>query len=124
MLGSLMVYLFTGATLQSLVDSKIPGPFRTDQWSGAFDQDLIAVLDDAHAKVLAEHLLPHLAPEVADVVMELARNLTRPDPARRGDPKARRQVGRPVGMDRVYDKLRAAALTCNAVERGRGKAKG
>ena len=121
MLGSLLIFLFTGATLQSLVVNYIPISFRLDNWAGKFDQDLLPVLVNAHVRVLHEHLLPQLMPEIADGVMGIARALTQPDPTIRGDTNARRQVGRPVGIDRIHNKFSALSLTCMAIERGKGK---
>lgn len=40
MLASLIVFLFTGSTLQSLVYPKIPAAFQPGIWTGAYDQDL------------------------------------------------------------------------------------
>jgi hypothetical protein len=119
MLGSLLVYLFTGTTLQSLVFKCIPENFQPGKWTGSFDVDLLPVLINAHAQVLNEHLLPQLTQEIEDDVMEIARNLCHPDPRLRGDLKARRQVGHPIGMDRIHQKFLALSLRCAAYERGR-----
>jgi serine/threonine protein kinase len=119
MLGSLMVYLFTGATIQSLVINKIPPAFQPGTWTGSFDQDLMPVLVDAHSRVLNENLLPHLEPAIADPVFAIAKSLTNPDPLKRGDANARKQHGRPVGIDRVHQKLTSLALTAMAIERGK-----
>lgn len=119
MLGSLLIFLFTGATLQSLVMNHIPSNFRPDQWAGRYDEDLLPVLMNAHAMVLESHLRPTLMPELADSIFEIARALTNPDPKVRGDTRARRQIGRPVGIDRIHQKLSAAALRCAAIDRGR-----
>jgi len=119
MLGSLMVYLFTGATLQSLVFNILPAAFRPESWSGSFDQDLMPVLIDAHSKILTEHLLPHLEPSLADAIFAIAKSLTNPDPLKRGDVNARKQSGRPVGMDRLHQKLAALVTRSMAIERGK-----
>lgn len=119
MLGSLLVYLFTGATLQSLVYPLIPEPFKPGKWTGSFDQNLLPVLVDIHARILNDHLKPVLMPDIQDSIMAIAKDLTQPDPLLRGDSKARRQIGRPVGIDRIHQKLRYLALTCAAIERGR-----
>ena len=118
MLGSLMVYLFTGATLQSLVFNLIPQAFQPGTWTGSFDQDLMPVLVDAHSKVLNEHLLPQLQPAIADEVFAVAKCLSNPDPLKRGDINSRKQIGRPVGIDRIHQKLNALALKAMAIERG------
>lgn len=119
MLGSLLIYLFTGASLQALVMNIIPAAFRPDQWAGRYDEDLLPVLVNAHALVLEDQLRPTLMPELADGIFEIARALTNPDPKVRGDSRARKQIGRPVGIDRIHQKLSAAALRCAAIDRGR-----
>lgn len=121
MLGSLLVYLFTGTTLQSLVMGHIPNGFLPGQWGGGYDDDLLPVLFDVHARVLKEHLLPQLIPEVADGIMEIARNITHPDPRKRGDTRARKQGHQPVGIDRIHQKFTHIYLTCAAIELGRKK---
>lgn len=121
MLGSLLIYLFTATTLQSLVANYLPLNFHPGKWTGSFDEDLLPILIDAHARVIDEHLLPNLIPEVADEVVNIARNLTHPDPRLRGDAKARRQVGKPIGMDRIHQKFVLLSLKCAAIERGRSQ---
>lgn len=122
MLGSLLLFLSTGIPLQALVGPLISNQYRPGVWGGSFDDDLLAVLVDAHARVLEDHLKPSLMPEVADGVMQIAKELTHPDPMRRGDGRARRQIGRPVGLDRIQQKIHALALRSAAIERGRLKA--
>lgn len=119
MLASLIVYLFTGATLQSLVIPKIPVAFLPGNWTGGYDQDLKCVLADAHAKVLHDHVRPLVMKEISSEMMAVLQSLAEVDPLKRGDTKARRQLGRPVGMDRIYGKISAMAATAVAVERGR-----
>ncbi|MDP3246742.1 MAG: hypothetical protein Q8M93_07235 [Polaromonas sp.] len=119
MLASLIVYLFTGATLQSLVVPKIPIAFLPGNWTGGYDQDLKSVLTDAHAKVLHDHVEPLVMKEISAEMMAVLQALAEVDPLKRGDTKARRQLGKPVGMDRIYQKISAMAATAAAVERGR-----
>jgi eukaryotic-like serine/threonine-protein kinase len=121
MLGSLMIFLSTGMTLQSLVFPLISPQYLPQNWGGSFDQDLLAVLVDAHARALEEHLRPALIPEVEDEVMRVAYELTHPDPRLRGDARARRQAGRPVGLDRTHQRLRMLSIRAAAIERGRSQ---
>lgn len=121
MLGSLLVYLYTGVSLQSLVFSHISPAFLPGTWTGDYNGDLLPVLVDAHARVLSESLLPQLTPEVADEVIEIAKNLTHPDPCKRGDKKARMQLQNPLGIDRIQQKFAMLAHRCVAIERGRKK---
>ena len=119
MLGSLLLFLCTGTSLQILAYQNIPDPFKPGVWMGAFDQDLLAVLQDTHDKVLTNHLTPTIPVPLQDEVMALARALTNPNPLERGDARARRQVGRPVGIDRLHQKLLALAARSAAIDRGR-----
>jgi serine/threonine protein kinase len=119
MLGSLLLFLCTGASLQILVFQNIPNSFKPGVWMGAFDQDLLAVLQDAHDKVLANHLMPTVPAPLQDELMAHAKALTNPNPLLRGDPRARRQLGRPVGIDRLHQKFMALAAKSAAIDRGR-----
>lgn len=123
MLGSLMSFLFTGTTLQSLVMQQIPEPFRPTNWKGRFDENLMPVLVNAHEIALDTYLRPQLLPNVAETAMRIARALTHPDPLKRGDPNARlEKVGRnhtgSVGIDRIHNKFQLLANQSAAVERG------
>lgn len=122
MLASLMVYLYTGTTIQSLVLNLIPPAFQPGTWTGSFDQDLMPVLVNVHSRVLNEYLLPQLDPAIADGVFAIAKALSHPDPLKRGDLNARKQFGRPVGMERIYQKFNGLALTAMAIERGKKRA--
>ena len=119
MLGSLLIFLSTGVTLQSLVSQLIHQQYLPNNWGGSYEQDLLAVLIDAHARVLEGHLRPTIMSEVQAEVMKIAIELTHPDPRVRGDTRARRQVGRPVGLDRVHQRLRLLSMRASANERGR-----
>lgn len=117
MLGSLLFFLFTGTPIQPQLIDQIPPPFRREQWRGGFVDELIDVLRDAQAKVIAKNLVPALPIKYADQIVDLARQLTEPDPRKRGDRKARRQVGRPVGLNRFHPRFRALALEVAVDER-------
>lgn len=117
MLGSLLFFLFTGTPIQPQLVSQIPPSFRYDQWRGGFVDELIDVLRDAQAKVIAKNLVPALPEKYADRIVDLARQLTEPDPRKRGDRRSRMQVGRPVGLDRFHPRFRALALEASIDER-------
>ena len=121
MLGSLLLYLSTGVTLQTLVFPLIPEQYKPQKWGGSYNEDLLTVLIDAHVRVLNDNLKPKLMPEMVDRVMPIALSLTHPNPMVRGDPKARKQIGRPVGIDRIQQKLATLAQRAAAIERGRNQ---
>jgi serine/threonine protein kinase len=110
MLGNLLVYLFTGASLQSLVIKEIPSGYKPGEWTGNYDDNLKAVLIDAHSKVLNKYLAPELNGSIKDAVMAIARDLTHPDPTRRGDKRARGHLHKLVGIDRISQKFEELAI--------------
>jgi eukaryotic-like serine/threonine-protein kinase len=119
MVGSLLLFLFTGVSLQMLAYPHLPDQFKPGTWRGAFDQDLLAVLQNVHDKVLVECLLPNVVEQLRDDVFAIAKALTQPDPKLRGDPRARQQVGRPLGMDRIHQKFLSLARRSSVIDRGR-----
>lgn len=119
MLGSLIFFLFTGVPIQPLLIAKIPAQYLPQNWRGGFDDTIVTVLRDVQARVIAEHLQPVLPAELVDSLVAMAKDLTEPDPVRRGDPKARRGVGRPVGIDRFHQRLRELALRAAILEKVR-----
>lgn len=122
MIGSLAFFLFTGVSIQTLLHHFIPPTHYPRTWRGAYDSDLIAVLDHGHARALHEHLLPKLPAQMAGEVLSIVKSLTRADPKLRGHDKARRSLGRPVGMDRIHQQLNLLAKRCAATERAQIKA--
>lgn len=121
MLGSLIFFLYTGVSLQSQVSQYIPEKFWPGNWQGGFDSTLIPVLIDAHYQCINRHLRPAFDESIADTMVEVTIALVHPDPRVRGDKRARATTGRPVGIDRIHQKIRAAALTCAAFEKGRAR---
>jgi len=110
MLGSLIFFLFTGSPIQPLLVSKLPEQFRPGKWAGDFDEELVNVLRDAQARCLADDLFDELPDDIREPLLQLTRQLTEPDPRMRGDTGARAGHGRPVGMDRIHQRLRSLAL--------------
>lgn len=103
MLGSLLVFLFTGLAMPTLLYHHVPESHRHQVYRGNFDANLIDVLVRAQSQVLATYVRPALPDLVAGDLISIIKHLTDPDPVRRGDPRARRQGV--VGMDRFHQKL-------------------
>ena len=117
MVGSLIFYLFVGVSVQDLIAQYIAPKFYPANYR-QYDQTLIAILVDATARALHEHLRPALPAVFADNIIQIALSLTHPDPRARGDTRARKQLGRPVGIDRIHQRLVLLARRCAAHERG------
>lgn len=111
LLGSLVSFLFVGAGMTQLILLNLDKAHYPGQWQGREYADALPVLIDAHDKAISEvavHIPDPLRGEIVQILMELSH----PDPEKRGDARARRQVGRPVGFDRYisrFDLLRRKA---------------
>jgi serine/threonine protein kinase len=103
LLGSLAVYLFTGAPMGALLMKEVPEQFRPGIYPGRFDRQLIDVLEHAQALVMTLHVKNELPACVRDELYRLIQELTHPDPCRRGDRRARAQGI--VGIDRYHQRF-------------------
>jgi len=116
MLGSLACYLFTGATMQALLVSTLPPAMRPGVWAGGYDDALIQVIRACQFRVIANSLAPTLHESVRDGVVAVVKQLVEPDPLKRGDPRARAQMGTP-GLDRFHPRLKQLRLQAAIAER-------
>jgi serine/threonine protein kinase len=91
-LGSLLVQLFLGHNLTSLLQQALSTQFRVQYWHGPFDE-VLPYLRVAHSDVLEELHEAVVAragrPSMTEEVVGAARELTDPDPALRGHPRDR-----------------------------------
>jgi eukaryotic-like serine/threonine-protein kinase len=115
LLGNLLVFLFAGTPMNNLLLNEVPDPFRPGNYRKNYDAQLIDVLLQAQAKVVALHLTPNFPAEHRDELIEIVTQLTHPDPAKRGDPGARRQGL--VGVDRYHQKFLRIARRVEIAER-------
>jgi Serine/threonine protein kinase len=114
--GSLFAFLFTGVPMNNLLHNEIPDAFKPQQYRGVFDRQLIDVLRQAQAKVIAIYLRPALPACIAQEIESMFLELTDPDPTTRGDRKARARGI--VGIDRYHQKLLKLAERMSLHERG------
>ena len=90
-LGSMVVFLFTGSTMTSLILSEIPSSINPEHWSGTFD-DALPYVVDAFGRVI-ETLGRHVTNEGLRRDLQLiVRQLCNPEVNRRGHPV---NLGRP-----------------------------
>lgn len=109
MLGSLIMFLFLGLNMTTLLLSPLPPNLQFNIWRGGYDQTIRSALVSIQAEVLATQLRPALPVSIADEIVRLAFELTHPEPEKRGDRRARKLSGSPVGMDRVFQRLQLLA---------------
>lgn len=115
MLGSLLVFLFTGVSLTTLLMQYVPDSFKPGVYRGAFAVPLVDVLIQAQAQVLESYVRPALPISIKDELLTVIRNLTHPIPESRGDVRARKQGI--VGIDRFHQRLLRMAIHLERLER-------
>lgn len=114
-LGGLLVFLYTGVPLNSLIRAELPEQFAPGIYRGGFTPELVDVLKQSIGKVLALHVFPELPNRVHEELQEMLVEMTQPDPSQRGDKRARRQGV--VGIDRFHQKLYRLAKRMEFEER-------
>ncbi|MFN0183254.1 MAG: protein kinase domain-containing protein [Aquabacterium sp.] len=106
-LGSLLAFLFSLESATPLLLQSLPQHVRPTDWKGGDYKDAMPYLIDAHARVCT-YLSSYFPEATRAELVEAYKQLTHPDPAVRGHPKARAAVGRPHGIDRyvsLFDRL-------------------
>lgn len=119
MLGSLVFFLLTGTPLQPLLWQRLSPVMRPGTWSGGYTEPLILVLRSLQLNIISDVLAPKVPPPLMDPLVAVVKDLIDPDPVKRGDRRARAQVGSPVGMDRFVPKFKHLANQAGIIERTR-----
>lgn len=109
-LGALMCFLFSGISptigmTTILGKGMLPAPWGP--WQGAY-QDAVPFLTAAFTKFMTE-LKSQLPEWCRNELLQLIQTACHPDLSKRGDPAARKTVGRPVGIDRYISRLQMLA---------------
>lgn len=105
-LGSLLCFLFSGISATAGIFNLLPSqlrPFPFGQYSGLY-QDILPHLTAAFTEYLTQ-IGPSFPEWGRAEMLQLVQNACNPDVSRRGDPGARVQHGRPLGMDRFVSRL-------------------
>jgi len=109
-LGALLAFVFTGVTPNTFY-MRLPPEVRPSiwrgNWGGAY-ADILPLLNAAFADYL-KSIKPDLPIWAADELIQMIGNMCDPDHMRRGDPDARSQAGKPIGLDRFITKLNLLA---------------
>lgn len=117
MLGSLVFFLLVGTPLQPLLWNKLTGPMMPGTWSGGYTEPLILVLRSLQLNIISDVLVPKVPQTLQDPLVAILKELIEPDPFKRGDKRARAQVGNSVGLDRFVPKFRQLANQAGIIER-------
>lgn len=114
MLGNLASFLFAGASMTERVVNSLPPNLRPGAFIGNY-RDIIDVIRHAWNTVLEEQITPTFPEKCRDELSRIIRGLTDPDPAIRGEPKARKAGS--LGLDQVHSRLERMARQTQVYER-------
>jgi serine/threonine protein kinase len=115
LLGSMISFLYMGVGALVLTVSALEDSYQPHVWAGSYI-DVLPFLSSAHTKAtiaLQSYLPKRYSQEFLDCYFQLCH----PDPSERGDPKARSQVGRPIGIDRYVSRFDALAKKMGFINR-------
>lgn len=102
-LGSLAAFMFSGKTATAGIIEALPEDVRPQKWQGTYE-DVLPIVQNAFA-IFINSIKPSF-PAWASTDLERIIELScEPDVYRRGDPRARAQVGKPLGMDRFISRF-------------------
>lgn len=84
-LGSLIVFLFSGASMNAIVRSFIPEEKQALTWRGTY-REVLPFVVDAYSRAF-EEIAQSLEGRHSNETISIIRQLCEPDPLRRGDPR-------------------------------------
>jgi len=99
LLGSMVVYLFTGQAMTALILSEMSHDHAQWQFYDGDFADIKPYLVDAFGRAI-EKFSQHLPGKLAPHLVEIVRQLCTPDPERRGHPRERVPKGRQFSLER------------------------
>jgi serine/threonine protein kinase len=108
LLGSMISFLFVGVSALTLTLDGVNNTLKPDTWIGEYS-DVLPYLITAHTEA-TNSIKAYLPIDFQDEISTIYFQLCHPDPYTRGYPEARKQVGRPIGIDRYVSKFNL--LTC------------
>ncbi|MCX4470718.1 protein kinase [Micromonospora sp. NBC_01655] len=99
-LGSLVTFLFTGASMNALLYQELHPMHSWRNWGGQY-QEVLPYLQDAYGRTITR-ISRDIPVPIRSEVAKMIRYLCDPDPDRRGHPQSRRQAsGSPYELVRV-----------------------
>ncbi|MHB8656222.1 MAG: protein kinase domain-containing protein [Terriglobia bacterium] len=104
LLGSMIVFFFTGLSATAMLMVELDASFHWTKWGGGFLQ-VLPYLTDAFGRVLKGFSSHIKDPRLGSELTLLVRQLCEPDPRLRGDPMNRMRSAAPFSMERYMTKL-------------------
>lgn len=104
-LGSLAVFLFTGASMNAIVKPYIPDDKHYVTWRGTY-REVLPFVVNAYSQAF-EDIAQLLEGKHASETLSIIRQLCDPDPLRRGDPRWMRNASQQYDVRRYVSRLAA-----------------
>jgi serine/threonine protein kinase len=107
LLGSMVVFYFSGITMSALLVKNLQPNFRVENWRGELDQ-IKPYLVDAFARALKEFASCFTEAYYRDELVKVVEQLCYPLPDKRGHKKTIQQVGSNFNLERfvsIFDRL-------------------
>lgn len=111
-LGSFALFLFTGMSTTPAILSKLDPAQRPERWRGGFPAVLPFVRDAFD--LVATEFESYVSGSLASDLVATYRELSDPDPAVRGHPKARVTHGNPYSLERYVSRFNLLAQRAEA----------
>jgi serine/threonine protein kinase len=111
MLGSMVVFYFSGISMSALLRKHIPDNFSWEKWTGSFEE-LTPYLENSFSKALDEFESNISHNDIKKELRQLMEYLCNPFPDKRGHPKSIERVGNNYSMERfvtILDVLKRKA---------------
>ncbi len=103
LLGSMVVYLFSGNCMTELLLGHIDERFDPDNWEGSYE-DVLPYLQEAFGRSI-ESITPTIPISIRSDMLEMIIQLTTPDYRKRGHPKSHRELGNSYALERYVTKF-------------------
>jgi eukaryotic-like serine/threonine-protein kinase len=115
LLGSMIVFLFSGMSMSSLLYSEVDPSHRPDAWGGRF-HDVLPHLRRAFG-IAVSKIEPHLPTNRRTEVLGMVRELCDPDPSLRGDPVSALRGSSRYDLQRYVSRLDVLATEAGFLTR-------
>lgn len=107
LLGSMIVFFFTGLSATALLMKHVPRELHHVRWGGQYT-DVLPHLQQAFGEML-QYIEPNIPDPIRTSTISMIRELCDPDPFKRGDPRNRRLGRNPYSLERYISRLDLAA---------------
>lgn len=116
--GSLIVFMFTGANMSSLMFSKLDDIYHWLEWGGEYNE-VLPYLQDAFSNSLTEieEVLDDEAKGIKNEIITIISQLCNPDPIERGHPKDKLSQGCQYSLERFSNILDRLAKEAEIISR-------